>query len=50
MSSHLGLAAHPLCLDVIADRLAQPEGHWRPFERCGLRSLLFPSPSAGAGG
>jgi hypothetical protein len=50
ISSHMGLAAHPLCLDVIADRLAQPEGHWRPFERCGLRSLLFPSPSAGAGG
>jgi pimeloyl-ACP methyl ester carboxylesterase len=46
ISSHLGLAAHPLCLDVIADRLAQPERQWRPFERSGLRSLLYPAASS----
>jgi hypothetical protein len=28
---------------VIADRLAQPEGAWKPFERSGgLRRMLYP--------
>ncbi|HYF19447.1 MAG TPA: alpha/beta hydrolase [Ramlibacter sp.] len=30
-SSHLGLAWHPAVLYLLADRLAQPEGAWRPF-------------------
>jgi pimeloyl-ACP methyl ester carboxylesterase len=30
-SSHCGLGHHPAALLVIADRLAQPEGAWRPF-------------------
>jgi hypothetical protein len=25
-------------------RLAQPEGQWKPFERSGLRSLVYPDP------
>jgi pimeloyl-ACP methyl ester carboxylesterase len=29
--SHLGLGFNPLVLWVVADRLAQPEGSWRPF-------------------
>jgi pimeloyl-ACP methyl ester carboxylesterase len=29
--SHCGLGHNPLVLAVIADRLAQPEGRWRPF-------------------
>ena len=29
--SHLGLGFNPLVLWVVADRLAQPEGQWRPF-------------------
>jgi pimeloyl-ACP methyl ester carboxylesterase len=33
--SHLGLGFNPLALYVIADRLAQPEGHWQPFFRPG---------------
>lgn len=49
ISSHLGMGAHPLCLDIIADRLAQPEGEWRPFERAGLRSLLYPAPRSSDG-
>jgi pimeloyl-ACP methyl ester carboxylesterase len=32
-SSHCGMGHHPLALWVIADRLAQPEGTWRPFDR-----------------
>jgi hypothetical protein len=31
-------------LYAIADRLALPEDKWRPFDRSGLRSLLYPDP------
>jgi len=31
-SSHCGMGHHPAVLLVIADRLAQPEGAWRPFD------------------
>lgn len=31
--SHCGLGHNPLVLSIIADRLAQPEGTWRPFRR-----------------
>ncbi len=30
-ASHFGMAVNPLVLYVIADRLSQPEGDWRPF-------------------
>jgi pimeloyl-ACP methyl ester carboxylesterase len=30
-SSHLGIGYHPVVLLTIADRLAQPEGEWKPF-------------------
>ncbi len=30
-ASHLGMGHHPVVLLTIADRLAQPEGAWRPF-------------------
>lgn len=43
-ASHLGIGAHPLALFAIADRLAQPEGAWRPFTRSGLRRLLYRDP------
>ncbi len=43
--SHCGLGHHPLALYAIADRLAQPEGRWAPFQRAGLKSLLYPDPS-----
>ena len=32
-SSHTGMGFHPEVLAVIADRLAQPEGAWRPWLR-----------------
>jgi pimeloyl-ACP methyl ester carboxylesterase len=41
-ASHLGLGFNPMTLFAIADRLAQREGRWRPFDRRGLRRLLFP--------
>lgn len=42
--SHLGLGANPLVLHAILDRLSQPEGRWRPFERSGLKRVLYPAP------
>jgi esterase/lipase len=34
--SHLGLGFNPLVLYIIADRLTQPEGDWRPLFRAGV--------------
>lgn len=46
-ASHFGLGAHPAVLWAIADRLAQPEGAWKPFAHRGAwRSLLFGDPRA----
>lgn len=42
ISSHLGMAVHPAVLFAVADRLAQPEGEWQPFERRGWRAAVFP--------
>jgi pimeloyl-ACP methyl ester carboxylesterase len=41
--SHCGLGVNPSVAIAIADRLTQKEGAWRPFERSGLRALLFGS-------
>jgi hypothetical protein len=30
-ASHLGMSSHPQVLRIVADRLAQPEGRWRPY-------------------
>lgn len=43
-SSHLGLGLHPLVLYAMADRLAQPEGQWKPFRRDGLKAVLYRDP------
>jgi hypothetical protein len=32
-ASHLGMATHPDVLRIVVDRLAQPEGRWRPLRR-----------------
>ena len=34
-ASHFGLGANPAVLWAIADRLAQPQGAWRPFAKSG---------------
>jgi pimeloyl-ACP methyl ester carboxylesterase len=44
-ASHCGLGHHPSAVYAIADRLAQPEGEWKPFDRSGLLSLAFPPPA-----
>lgn len=41
--SHCGLGHNPMVLYVIADRLAQLEGAWAPFDKKGLRRLFFRS-------
>jgi hypothetical protein len=43
--SHCGLGHHPAVVYAVADRLAQPEGGWKPFDRTGWRSLVFPDPN-----
>jgi pimeloyl-ACP methyl ester carboxylesterase len=40
-ASHLGMPTHPDVLRIVADRLAQPEGRWRPYRR--PRSALTPA-------
>ena len=39
-ASHFGMAVNPLVLYVVADRLAQDEEDWRPFNRNILERLL----------
>ena len=47
--SHCGLGHNPIVLYAVADRLALPEGEWRPFDRSGLRGLLYPDPKRSGG-
>jgi pimeloyl-ACP methyl ester carboxylesterase len=43
--SHTGMAMNPLVLHVLLDRLALPDGAWRPFRRDrGCRAFLYPTP------
>ena len=42
-ASHLGLGVNPLALYALADRLAQPEGQWRAFDRSGPRATVYPA-------
>jgi pimeloyl-ACP methyl ester carboxylesterase len=43
VGSHCGLGHHPAVLHVVADRLAQPAGTWRPFVARGLWRPWFPT-------
>lgn len=48
LASHVGLGFNPSAWWAIADRLAQPEGQWRPFQgetRGRIQGLIFPDPS-----
>ena len=56
VSSHVGMAVNPTVLFAVADRLAQAEGQWQPFERSGWKRAVYPrgrpalAASEGAGG
>jgi pimeloyl-ACP methyl ester carboxylesterase len=43
LASHIGLGVNPSVMWLIANRLAQPEGEWAPFEAKGLASFAFPT-------
>ena len=43
-SSHCGMGHHPAAVYAVADRLAQLEGKWKPFDRSGWRAMLYPDP------
>ncbi|MFS8138691.1 MAG: hypothetical protein ACMG50_11255, partial [Thermomonas sp.] len=48
IASHIGIGVNPSAWWAVADRLSQPEGHWRPFDRTGLfglKSFIYPDPS-----
>lgn len=40
-ASHVGMGLNPMALYAVADRLAQPPGHWKPFEPTGARRWFF---------
>ncbi|MGZ3339403.1 MAG: esterase/lipase family protein [Reyranella sp.] len=40
-TSHTGMALHPAVLHAVADRLAQPEGQWKTFQRDGLLQWIY---------
>ena len=40
--SHCGLGHNPWAMYIVADRLAQDLDAWKPFDRSGLRKLVFP--------
>jgi pimeloyl-ACP methyl ester carboxylesterase len=44
IASHLGLGLHPAAWYAVADRLAQPEGTWKPFHRNGWRQWVYLDP------
>jgi pimeloyl-ACP methyl ester carboxylesterase len=45
MASHLGLGHHPASIWAVADRLAQPEGEWKPFKAPLFLRPAFPKPA-----
>jgi len=50
MASHLGLGHHPASIWAVADRLAQPEGDWKPFKAPRFLRPAFPKPAQPAAG
>jgi hypothetical protein len=43
-ASHCGLGHHPAAVYAVADRLTQPEGAWKKFDRSGMKALFYPDP------
>jgi pimeloyl-ACP methyl ester carboxylesterase len=41
VGSHTGLGFNPMVLGIVADRLAQPEGHWQPFHPAGIAGAVY---------
>jgi hypothetical protein len=45
--AHIGLGHNPTVIWVVADRLAQADGEWRPFEPPSKLRFLYPDPDVG---
>ena len=46
IASHVGIGLNPSAWWVVADRLAQPVGQWKPFERkTAVGGLIYPRPA-----
>jgi hypothetical protein len=39
--SHIGLGFNAAVMWILADRLAQPEGEWRPFDPTGVTGKTY---------
>src|SRR5437867_10106527 len=44
LASHIGLGVNPAALWAVADRLAQPEGQFRQFDRSGPFAIAYAPP------
>jgi dienelactone hydrolase len=44
LASHIGLGVNPAALWAVADRLAQAEGQFRPFDRSGPFAIAYAPP------
>jgi hypothetical protein len=45
LASHVGIGLNPSAWWAVADRLSQPAGQWKPFERkSGLHGMIYPDP------
>lgn len=44
LASHVGLGVNPAALWAVADRLAQPEGEFRQFDRSGPFAIAYAAP------
>ncbi|MCF2522893.1 alpha/beta hydrolase [Bradyrhizobium sp. G127] len=44
-ASHCGMGHHPAIVYAVAERLAQAEGEWKPFDRNGWRAFVYPDPA-----
>jgi hypothetical protein len=44
LASHVGLGVNPAVLWAVADRLAQPEGRFRQFDRSGPFAIAYAPP------
>jgi pimeloyl-ACP methyl ester carboxylesterase len=49
-ASHIGLGVNPAALWAVADRLAQREGEFRPFDRAGPFAIAYPPPEQAISG
>ena len=47
-AAHCGMGIHSPTIRVIADRLAQQEGNWLPFEPGMLSRVVYPKPALAA--